>query len=180
MNFEFSLSEIDFLTYQLYNASKKKSIKNQRRKSWILVTLAFLVLGISFYEYKKISAYLFFACAILSLIIYPFYLKDYYRNHYLKYVRETLKNRYDQSVIIKFESEHVELIDSNSETKINHAILEGIDEIENYIFIRIKTGGGIIIPKKRIERIEELKEELNKIAVKYNLKTNLELDWKWK
>jgi hypothetical protein len=47
MTLKFSLDENDYLQSQLFIATKTERIKNQRTRSWILVSLAFSLLVLS-------------------------------------------------------------------------------------------------------------------------------------
>lgn len=182
MELKFSLNENDFLEHQLFLASKTDRIKKQRRKSWILVTFIFFGLSVIFFQTKNtIMVYYFLVLGIISLIFYPYYQKYHYRKHYQKYIRDTYKNRFDQIVTLKFEEDFIETSDMNGESKINYSAFEEIIEIENYFFLKLKTGGSIIIPKKlKLENIIDLKSELVQKIEKYQIKIKDELNWKWK
>jgi len=182
MELKYSLNENDFLTHQLFLASKTDRIKNQRRKSWLLVSFIFFGLSFVFFQTKNIMmVYYFLAVGILSLIFYPNYQKNHYRKHYQKYIRDTYKNRFDQIATIKFEEDYIETSDMNSESKINYSAFEEIIEIENYFFLKLKTGGSIIIPKKlKLDNVFDLKSELMRIFENYQIKIREELNWKWK
>ena len=86
MTFTYILTENDFLQNQLFVASKSKRVKKQRIKSWITVSLVFLVLSFLFYESgNTIMTYYFLGLGILAVCLYPFYLKWFYKRYYKKY-----------------------------------------------------------------------------------------------
>lgn len=181
MILEYVLDENDYLQHQLFTASKTNSIKKQRLKSWIIVTVAFLCLGLLFIDKEeKFLSYYFIGLAILSLLFYPFYQRNHYRKHYLKFIRDTYKNRFGVTSRVSFHEAYVQVNTSDSESKINYEALEEVNEIGNYVFLKLKSGGSLILPKNSIEPIEEVKEEIRKISKKYNLKENIELNWKWR
>jgi len=181
MTLEYILDENDYLQHQLFTASKTKGIKNQRLKTWIIITIAFFCLGLLFLDKEeKFLAYYFLGFGILSLVFYPFYQRNQYRKHYLKFIKNTYKNRFGETSRVSFNETFIQVNSSDSESKINYEALEEVNEIRDYIFLKLKSGGSLIIAKNRIENIEEVKEQIFKISKKYNLKQNIELNWKWR
>jgi len=182
MELKYSLTENDFLEHQLFLASKTDRIIKQRRKSWLLVSFIFFGLSFIFFQADSMMmVYYFLAFGILSLIFYPNYQKKYYKKHYQKYIADTYKNRFDQIATIKFEDDFIETTDMNSESRINYSAFVEFIEIENYFFLKLKTGGSIIIPKKlKHENIIDLKSELVHIFEQNQIKITEELNWKWK
>ena len=181
MKLEYNLNENDFLQHQLYTASKTERIKMQRRKSWWFVTLTFFILSLLFLKKdEKVTFYSFLIVGFITLIFYPFYLRNHYRSHYQKFIKDTYKNRFGENAKIEFLENEFLTNDSNSETRLKYSAFEEFNEIENYFFLKLKTGGSLIIPKLKVENLKVLKVELNNIAEKHNVKQNIELDWKWK
>lgn len=182
MNFEYSLSKEDYLKHQLYTASKKESLIKQRSKSKIFVTLFFFILGVFLFLNTKIRflSYYFLGVSIINLIFYPNYQKQKYQKHYEKYIGETYKNRFNEISKVNFNENVIDIEDFTGETKIKYNALEEINEIENHIFLKLKSGGDLIIPKLKIENLSDLKIQIKNITEKYNLNHNIELEWKWK
>lgn len=181
MKLEYQLDVNDYLQHQLYTASKTERIKKQRIKSWIFVSLTFFIISLLFLENRdKSTFYIFIIVGIITLIFYPFYLRNHYKNHYLKFIKDTYKNRFGESSVIEFFEKEVITNDSNSESKVKYSALEEFNEIGEYIFLKLKSGGSFIIPKLKINNLVELKNELKKISEQYNVKHNIELNWKWK
>lgn len=177
MKLEYNLNENDFLQHQLYTASKTERIKIQRRKSWIFVTLTFFIISVLFIKNnEKLTFYSFVIIGLITLVFYPFYL----RNHYQKFIKDTYKNRFGENAVIQFLETEFLTNDSNSETKLKYSAFEEFNEIGDYFFLKLKTGGSLIIPKLKVENLNELKVEIKNIAEKYNVKQNVELEWKWK
>lgn len=181
MILEYTLDENDFLQHQLFTASKTNEIKKQRLKSWGIVTAALFCLGLLFLDKEdKFLTYYFLGFGLLSLLFYPIYQRSSYRKHYLKFIRDTYKNRFGQVSRISFNQNYLEMSSSDSESKINYEAFEEVNEIGEYIFLKLKSGGSLILPKYKIENIEKTKEEIMNISKRYNLKENCELTWKWK
>ena len=85
-----TLDENDFLTFQLYNASKSPRIRRGRIKSWIITTVMFLCFACLFYQSNQalLTSY-FLTLSGLSLVFFPYYTRWRYRKHYLNHIRET-------------------------------------------------------------------------------------------
>jgi len=181
MEIKYTLSENDFLEHQLFTASKTDRIKKQRRKSWMIVTFTFFVLSLFFLKNEnQFLVFYFLGFGILSLIFYPLYQRKHYKRHYLNFIKEIYKNRFNETATLRFEDDYIETNDLNGESKINYSALEETNEIKDYIFLKLKMGGSIIIPKIKIENFDAFRIELNKISKKHNLKNNVELNWEWK
>lgn len=155
-----TLDENDFLTFQLYTAAKTSRIKNARIRSWILITIIFFCLSYLFYssENEPLGHY-FLILAVLSLILYPFYSRWRYKNHYLKYIREVYKNKFGETCEIEFTNDTIVTRDKSGELKLNKAELEEINEIQDYYFIKTKTGASLIISKKTSDEPQKLSDE---------------------
>jgi len=175
------MDEHDYLTFHLYVASKTPRIKKTRTQNWIWVTVAFFSLGFLFFvnDNDGLTVY-FLALGILSLFLYPFYSRWKYKNHYLKFVRETYKNRFGLESEFIFEDDFIGAKDRTGEVKINKSEVEQIDEIKGYYFVKARTGMVIMISKTKTPEIEAIKRQLQVMSEKFGIKRNTELDWKWR
>lgn len=91
------LDENDYLTYQLYTASKTSRIKKARIMGWIGTTVTFLLLALLFFKSDNyLLGNYFLIISGLCLALYPFYTRWRYKKHYLKYIQETYKNRFGE------------------------------------------------------------------------------------
>ncbi|MBK7504376.1 MAG: YcxB family protein [Bacteroidetes bacterium] len=75
---------------------------------------------------------------------------------------------------------NIEVFSPYTELKIKNEAFVAINEIENYIFLKTNYGGSIVIPKLKISNLENFKKHLKVMMQKYDIKENIELDWKWK
>ncbi|CAM3868828.1 MULTISPECIES: YcxB family protein [Flavobacterium] len=181
MKIQLSLYKNDFLEYQLYTDSKNKRISKKKRNTWLMLTSSFLLFAvITFYYHDKQHSYLLFIITIITFLFFPFYQRKQYKTHYSKHIEENYYNRFGQESTLNFEEEYITSNDANFETKMNYTAFEELNEIKDYYFIKLKTGGSLIIPKNKLTNSEEFHLEINKIADKFNWKKNVELDWKWK
>lgn len=181
MKVNFILDDIDYLQYHLYTASKSERIKNQRKKNRIFTSLAFLSLSFLFYTTEfKFFMYYFAVISVLSFILYPIYSKKRFYNYYKKYILDIYKNRFDNLCIISFDELNIIASDSTGESSLKLSAIEEITETGQYIYLKIKTGGSLMIPKLKIENLNIVQTYLEDLAVKLKINFNKELNWRWK
>jgi len=63
----------------------------------------------------------------------------------------------------------------NSNFQINHSNLEALNEINDYVSLKLKTGESVVFPKKKIHNFSIVKEQFHDWAVKYHLAKNIGL-----
>jgi hypothetical protein len=175
------LTENDFLQNQLFIASKSKRVKQQKRKAWLLYSAALLLLGFLFYQSNNtILSIYFLTFGLLTLFFYPLRQKSHYKNHYQKSIADIYKNRFGLTANINFTDAHIETIDITGESKINLSEIESIIETSSYFYIKIKTGGYLIIPKQQLASIDNVRQELKVLSGKLSVDFLEDLKWSWK
>ncbi len=180
MELNYSLDENDFLEYQLYTASTSKNIRNQRRKNLLLMIVIFLAFFISIYNSTTSFPIIPLLIYIALIIAYKFYETYRYKNHYIKFINENYKERFGLISNLNFAENQIIEQSKLGESKINYESLTEINETKNYYFLKLLNSQSLIIPKKEIQNIQQFNSILNEIKSKYNLKKNIDLDWKWK
>lgn len=181
MTLKYSLDLNDYLQFQLYTASKSKRIKNKRIKSLLIVMGIFLMLAVLFFQKEeRVLMYYFIGCSVLSLIFYPLYLRNHYKKHYQRFIAENYKFRFDEECVITFNENLIQTIDRTGESKVKISEIEEIAEINGYFYLKMKTGGALIISKLKIENPERVKEYLNSLANGLGVRYVIEPNWKWK
>jgi hypothetical protein len=176
-----TLDEHDFLTFQLYNASKTPRIKKARIRQWIMTSITFFGLAYLFHiggnEFLRNYFLLFGA---LSVILYPFYSRWRYKNHYRKFIRDTYKNRFGQESYITFEDEAIVTKDVSGEAKVNVSEIEEVHEIKEYYFLQSRMGGTLIISKNKTDNIQDVTNAIKSMVEARGVKHSVELDWRWR
>lgn len=181
MKVNYALDTKDFVTHQLYLASKSERIKKKRKRNQFIVPLIYVALGLFLlFGDKTISGIFFFVVALLWFLIYPKWERRRYEKHYKAYVKENFKERFGRLATVEFNNDLIYMKDASSEAKIMTSELEEISEIPTAIIVRFKTGQGLIIPKDKIENINHLRERLQQIAGQLNISYSVEGSWKWK
>ncbi len=181
MTIDYKIDENDFLTHQLFVASKSDRIKKKRQRSKLIVALIYVVFGLLFLLQDKISlAIIFFIIGILWFFIYPIWERRHYINHYKRFIRENYKDRLGRTATLEFNNEYILAKDNGSESKILTIELEEICEIPTTILVRLKGGQSFILPKDKITDFDKVKARLKELAE--HLKINYETDekWEWK
>ncbi|HNQ69462.1 MAG TPA: hypothetical protein PKN32_13875 [Bacteroidales bacterium] len=176
---KFILNKSDFLRFQLFTASKSKSVRKRKIAGWIIITSFFIILSILFLNYKdNFLTYYFLIVAVVTLILYPTYIKWVYKRHYSKFVDEYYKKKIEVESEISFTDEYLCITDRTGEVKIKLSEIEEINEIADSLFIKITSGISLIFPKNSPDYYE-FETKLNIIEKDLNIVRNKELTWKW-
>lgn len=175
MEYHYTLEEEDFLDFQLFTASQSLQIAKKRRKQWILLTSIPLLFALSFYFQRNMALVNYFSViAVIFSVFYPTYFKWRYIQHYKSYNQENYAQRFGQPITLKIYTDYIFSKDQSGESKINRSEIEGVDEIQRLIFIKISNGHALVIPKHKIN-ITSLKHDFKRL----NLEIKEHLNWKW-
>jgi hypothetical protein len=175
--------ENDFLTYQLYTASKTPRIKKARVRGWILTIVLFLCLAFLFFESSNaFLGYYFLLLSVVSLPLYPIYSRWRYKKHYKKYIADTYKGKFGVPCTIQIENDVIVTKDATGEFKIKTTEVEVVNEIKDFYFVKMKSGMSLIVNKVKTDpqELEILVDQLMELVEKRGVQYNRELDWKWR
>jgi hypothetical protein len=176
-----TLDENDFLTYQLYTASKSPRVKKGRIRGWILTTVTFGCAAYLFYtSNNEFLGNYFLGASGLSLTLYPLYSRWRYKKHYKKHVQDTLKNRFGVECAIQINEDTISTKDKTGEAMMNLSEIEEVNEIRDFFFIKMKTGESLIISKIKSGDPQDVVNEIKSLVERKGIKHNIELDWKWR
>lgn len=143
--------------------------------------MVFACLSYLFYKYNISFLGIYFLIATgLSLTLFPFYSRWRYKEHYLKYVRDTYKDKFGKEGEIDFDDDTVMIKGKGSEVKVNKSEIEEVDEIRDFYFIKTRIGVVFIVSKNKSNDIEKINNEIRSMIETQRLKHNIELDWKWR
>ena len=181
MTINYKIDENDFLTYQLYIASKSDRIKKKRLRSKVIVSLIYVAFGLLFFFDENFSfAIMFFIIGLLWFFIYPLWEKRHYRKHYQGFIKENYKDRLGRIATLEFSNDFIFAKGNGSESKVLTTELEEINEIASTIFVRLKGGQSFILPKDKINDIDKVKERLKELADYLKIKYDIDEKWDWK
>ncbi len=181
MKIEYTIGEEDFLTHQLYAATKSPQILKQRKRTWLLVPAMYVIIAAVLYlQGLKPTALFLVIAAIAWLPLYPVFQHRRYRKHFLNHVKETYKNRINKPGSVEFTDGFILLKDDTGEGKTDINQLEKITELPGHIFVKLKAGLSIILAKDKIEDAPAVVTYLKALAAQLGIPYNPELDWKWR
>jgi hypothetical protein len=176
-----ALDENDFLTYQLFTASRTPRVKNGRIRAWGITTGCFACLALLFFQSNnEFLGYYFLAATALCATLYPFYSRWKYKKHYLKYIRDTYKNRFGEECDLEIKADSILTRDRSGESTINISEIEEINEIRDHCFVKFRTGVALIISKSKTKDIDTIISDLKGIATRLGIQYNDQPDWRWR
>lgn len=176
-----SLDENDFLTYQLFQASQSDRIIKKRWRNRVLVPVAYIVLALIGYYNTHFILFIFFAVfAVLWFFFYPYWERIRYINHYKGFIKENYKERTGKSGTVNITKDFIIASEGDNKSNISTKEIANISEISSTIFIKLKSGMSFIIPKNKVNQIEELKNYLKELTKELNVNYINEENWKWK
>lgn len=178
MKIEYSLDKSDFLTYQLYAASKSKNIKKNRRNAKLIPPVFFILVGtyLSYRDNSPIGLIMFVVLSFLWFIFHPKYQKYKYVNHYKKHIDENYANRINIITTIEFDKEYITSKNKIGESKIKTSELSKMIELKSHYLFELLDKQALIIPKRAIDNNERFKTEMYNNNILSDNKTN----WEWK
>jgi hypothetical protein len=176
-----TLDENDYLTFQLYNASRTPRIKSARTRSQVITTVTFLLLALLFYQSKNEALTIYFLIlAGLALALFPLYTRWRYKQHYTRHIRDTYKQRFGEPCQLEFTPGAINTKDKTGEVSINKSEIEEINEIKGHYFFKTRSGTTLIIAKTKAEDLSKIRNEIALLVETNGVKHNIDLDWKWR
>lgn len=181
MTIEYKIDEKDFLMHQLYVASKSERIKKKRQRNKLVLPLIYAALGLlMILDNKYAMSILFFTVGLLWFLLYPLWERRHYVKHYLGFIKENYNDRIGKTGTVEFSNEFIIAKDIGSESKVLTTELEEIGEIPSTIFVRVKGGQSLILPKDKIADIDYVTTRLKEFADLWKIKYCNDDKWEWK
>lgn len=180
MKIEFHLSEDDYLTQMLFNATQSKVIKRRRLINWLICIAMFLILALTFYLKGNYPLTIMYVVGLIIFIIfYPMYQRWLYKRSYSKYLKESMKNKSESLICIEFIGDQILLNDYAGDASMNISAIDHIYETGQYFYLRFNSSGTLILPKAHLD-VKDFTHVIQNISEKYNIPFKHELNWKWK
>lgn len=175
MRFEYDLSENDFLAFQLYSASKSAAIKKRLKISRLILGLSAAAFAVFFFIAGQPWLGLYFVfMALLMAVFYPAYFKWFSKRQYRRYIQRNYADRIGIREKVTLTPKSIVAEDNIGEAKLGFSDIDRITETGDYFFVLI-DGSALIIPKAKLEDVNQLRKELRARG----LKVEDETDWKW-
>ena len=180
MTISYQLQEEDYLNYQLFVASRSERIVKKRKRNRLLVPVLYVLLGVAFASQASWAlAGTFVILGVLWFFLYPLWERNMYVKHYRNFIQEHYKQSRDKTLKLELNREYFWTSDGENESKIQCKEILDMWETGNQIFIRIQGGQAFILPKKSIPELETLIVFLKDLALKLEVKYEVDLNWKW-
>ena len=178
----YNVSPEDYLTYQLYMASKSKEIKTKRRRNWLLIPILYIVFAVLafFLGKQKNIALVFSILAGCWLLIYPFYIKWMYKDKFKKAIIKNNKEIFGKIISLKIEGDKFIINDTLHKKSNQLSEIAIIQEISSHFFVKLNKGSSIIIPKKDTDKTKDIVAFITELSKSSKIKISKELDWKWR
>lgn len=178
---KYTVEAEDFLAFQLFNASLSKRLKVRRWVAWLSIPIIYSVLAYSIYSpYTLVLFWIVIIVGVFWLAGYPFYSKWRYKRYYTRYVNDTHKNNFGKEVVLKIDDTHIQMSDTDgSEGRMKIEQIEAIYELESHLFIKLKNGQTIILPKARMIDFETFYPQIKQATIDLGLIWNSANMSKW-
>ncbi|SEQ84146.1 YcxB family protein [Epilithonimonas lactis] len=173
-----TLTEKNILDSLLYSASKSDPIKKSRKTTRILFGVIMLLLTLLFLFSNKLIAGVTFIVGSIAFLLFPQYLKIYYKKFFTKLSRsDEQKKLIGLEYKMTFQDHYLETKNNFVESKCLYTNFEYIAETQENIFIKLKTETFLTFPKDQIDN--ELKNYLKDLCSRYQIEY-IEENWVWK
>ena len=182
MKLEYKIDENDFLTYQLYAASKSNLIKKNRQCVRVIMSLIYILFGFFFciIENSSIMLIVFIIGGFLCFFLYPVGARRAYVEFYKKFIKENFKDKFGHITTLEINDDYLFEKENNNESKFSTTGIAQINEISQAIFIQLNGGLSLILPKDKIENIDNVITRLKELANYLKIEYNIEENWRWK
>jgi hypothetical protein len=123
---------------------------------------------------------IFIALGITRYFLYPGIQAKRYVKFYAKHVDENLAKRTEQPTELTFEDEYITATDYSGESKLKINIIERIDEVRDYCFMKLNSGSAMVIPLSQLQNREDVISLLKNMASTHVIAYNTNKEWKWR
>jgi len=176
MKHQITLTENDYLTFQLYDSSTNPTKRKARRRGYIIITLASL--PFIFHGYRNGYDFAFYfgiACFVLAAMFGSMYFKWSAKKHYINHVRDAYKKLTDEKFEIEISDDVISTVEKTGSSTVKISEISVVIEIPNHYLIRLTTGPTLILPKTNAA----LNEEILAMIERHKIDHEVQLDWKW-
>jgi len=180
MKIEFTLSETDLLTHQLFAASKSKRVQKRRAKGKLFLLLIYMAVGLFIWERNGVvTGGIFFLVCLPLYFLYLYMERKQYVTHFKTYVQEVYKERKEKITTLDISDKVIIMRDGTNESTVPLTEVEVIYEISTLFSLGLNTGQSIVIPKNNVTPPDNLNPFLSKLADRLGIPYQEELSWKW-
>jgi hypothetical protein len=179
MTLHYTLEENDFLTHQLFTASKSERIRKKRKKSRLMVPLDYAGIGLFFYFQNRVElTIIFILVGLLWFLFYRIWETKHYLKHYQCFIKENYQKRIDRKLSLTIGNDFISTKDEGGESKLLVTEIAEILEIPTIILIKLKSGQSFLLPKTKIDALEEVRAYLKILSTALDIKYEMDQNWK--
>jgi YcxB-like protein len=181
MTTSYNLDQQDYLTHLHYASSHTERFIRMRKRTRLMMPCFFILIGLLLIggESKTLSI-IYFILAPVWYFFYPMFEKGSYTKQFKKFVQMSYKGVIDKITSFELEDDFISTKISGGESKVPTSEIEVIDEISSAVYIKLKSGATIILPKNKVSNIDAFIAHLKEIAKAHGVGYNVENDWVWK
>lgn len=181
MKIEFTLTEQDLLTHQLFATSKSKRVTKRRAQGKIFLLLIYMATGLFIWERSGVvTGAVFFLVCLPLYFIYASMERKQYVKHITAFVEDQFKTRGAKKTSLTFGDTQIEMKDGENESVVPMEDIEAIYEIGALYSISLRSGQGILIPKQQIGADTDINSYLHNLGDRLGIPYEEQLNWKWK
>ena len=174
----YRLDKEDFLRAELFRASHSARIRKIRRRTRILIPLLFLLGCLLFYALEEWAVLIFAAAvALLWFLFFPLFYGKHIRRQYAKAVDELYRIQVQRPVELRMDEQFLISSDEGGEGKIRLSEVDHLSVIDQAVYIRLKTGKMVILPRKKLDP-DTLETFLSHLESSTGIQREI-LDWSW-
>ncbi|MES2419374.1 MAG: hypothetical protein V4541_14405 [Bacteroidota bacterium] len=171
-----TLTENDFITFQLYDASTNaEKIKARRKSYFLLIAIGLVFIFTGYFQHNTFLFYYAIFCVAVVTFFYYRYLKSKLKRHYTKYVKNTYNGAFNESFQLEITDDLLKTEDKIGESNVKLSEIISITEIPSHFFIKMSTGPSLIVAKSSSPLNQEIATLIERKGIPY---VN-QLNWKW-
>lgn len=172
-----TLSETDYITFQLYEASTNFLKRKSRRKSFfILLALGMMIIISGYLDEKGFMMYYGIFFSLLIVFFGNAFQRWYHKRHYVRHVKNTRKSQSEEIVQLEFKGDHINVKDRVANSIVKISEITQVDEIGTHYFLKVSTGQYLMIPKTN----DALNREVSRMINDFKIPHVVDLNWKWR
>lgn len=180
MTYQYHLTQEDYLQNLLYLASTSPQMKKRLKRTRIILSVVFLLLGVFVFQYSTWLGVLYMLFAVATWFFYPKYLRSVHKRYYVKHIQNTYADQFETTLRLQPMSDHFLVASDDIESKISYNSIQEVIEFPEQLLIYLPSKQALILPKNRIENWETLRIRIEEIIADLQLPYEQHAEWAWK
>lgn len=165
MQIKYSLTEEDYINFNLFHMKNSKTAMNALKVQRLLIPIVYMAVAYVFARVLDgsyiLSFSIFGVMGVLWIIFYP----KYHYNFVLRQVKKMIKEGKNEGLLgehlMTISEEGVHDANPQGETKVSWSGIQDMKEDEYNLYLYNSAVSAYILPKRELSDIEELRTVLN-------------------